>query len=308
MDQNLKTIAISDSFSSEMMEALKRHLEEGNCRFLVVGNEDFVKSNLGDIGGYECVSTDEGAALEALQIKRVEAGKKPLNLTNSDLIQALELVQTGEADGFVGGKEVVTAEVLVAASKVIGLQAGVECVSDATLIVGSERDALFGNSALLEEPTAEILADNAVMCGELAKSLGMDPVVALISYQTGEKAPRSQPQKVAEAARLAQARSEWPVEGPFQPDAVMDEGIGATKVSGSQIPGKANVLVFDGVEVGNPAYKIAVQASQFFMGTAGPKAIGPLLLGLNKPANDLSRGSTADEIYETIKVTIQQCV
>jgi phosphate acetyltransferase len=150
------------------------------------------------------------------------------------------------------------------------------------------------------DPTAEQLADIAISSAQTALAFGIEPRVAMLSYSTGSSGTGADVDKVREATRLLHERApELLVEGPIQFDAAMDPAVAKTKLPDSQVAGKATVFVFPDLNTGNNTYK-AVQR------TAGAVAIGPIMQGLNKPVNDLSRGATVDDIVNTVAITAIQ--
>jgi phosphate acetyltransferase len=159
---------------------------------------------------------------------------------------------------------------------------------------------VYGDCAVNPDPTARELAEIAISSADTARTFGIEPKVALLSYSTGDSGVGEEVDKVREAARLAHAmRPEMALEGPIQYDAAVDAGVAALKMPGSAVAGHATVLVFPDLNTGNNTYK-AVQRE------TGAIAIGPILQGLRKPVNDLSRGCTVDDIINTVVITAIQ--
>jgi len=159
---------------------------------------------------------------------------------------------------------------------------------------------VYGDCAVNPDPTAQELAEIAISSADTARIFGIEPKVALLSYSTGDSGVGEEVDKVREAARLAQAmRPEMALEGPIQYDAAVDAGVAALKMPGSAVAGHATVFVFPDLNTGNNTYK-AVQRE------TGAIAIGPILQGLRKPVNDLSRGCTVDDIINTVVITAIQ--
>nr|WP_311198019.1 phosphate acyltransferase [Ornithinimicrobium sp. INDO-MA30-4] len=159
---------------------------------------------------------------------------------------------------------------------------------------------VYGDCAINPDPNAEQLADIAVTSAATAEQFGVDPLVAMLSYSTGGSGSGADVEKVREATTLVKERaSDLAVEGPIQYDAAVDPSVAATKLKESAVAGKASVLIFPDLNTGNNTYK-AVQRS------ASAVAIGPVLQGLNMPVNDLSRGSTVQDIVNTISITAIQ--
>lgn len=159
---------------------------------------------------------------------------------------------------------------------------------------------VYGDCAVNPDPTPEELAEIAIRSAETARLFGVSPRVALLSYSTGESGSGADVDKVRNAVKIAQAqRPELILEGPMQYDAAVDESVGQLKLPGSRVAGHANVLIFPDLNTGNNTYK-AVQRE------TGALAIGPILQGLKKPVNDLSRGCSVDDIVNTVLITAIQ--
>ena len=163
-----------------------------------------------------------------------------------------------------------------------------------------DRVLVYGDCAVNPNPTAEQLADIALASAETAERFGIDARVAMLSYSTGQSGKGSDVEAVREAAKIAQERCpDLPLVGPIQYDAAIDASVAETKLPGSEVAGRATVFIFPDLNTGNNTYK-AVQRS------AGAVAIGPVLQGLNKPVNDLSRGCTVADITNTVAITAIQ--
>jgi phosphate acetyltransferase len=159
---------------------------------------------------------------------------------------------------------------------------------------------VYGDCAVVPDPTSEQLADIAIASSATAAAFGIDPRVAMLSYSTGSSGAGTDVEKVATATRLVRERApELPVEGPIQYDAAIDSAVAEAKLPGSKVAGQATVFVFPDLNTGNNTYK-AVQRS------AAAVAVGPVLQGLRKPVNDLSRGATVRDIVNTVAITAVQ--
>lgn len=210
------------------------------------------------------------------------------------------LVQTRQVGGMVSGAVHTTADTVRPALQVIKTAEGVSIVSSAFLMAMPDRVLVFADCAVVPVPNATQLADIAISSASTAMAFGIEPRIAMLSYSTGASGSGADVQKVAEATELVKARApELLVAGPIQYDAAVDVSVGATKLPGSEVAGRATVLVFPDLNTGNNTYK-AVQRS------AGALAIGPILQGLRLPVNDLSRGATVDDIVNTVVITAIQ--
>lgn len=210
------------------------------------------------------------------------------------------LVHSGRADGMVSGAAHTTAATIRPALQVIRNAPGVSVISSVFFMALADRVLVYGDCAVNPDPDAEQLADIAVSSARTAAAFGVDPYVAMLSYSTGDSGTGDDVVKVSEATRLARAKApDLLIDGPMQYDAAVDPGVAATKMPGSPVAGRATVFVFPDLNTGNNTYK-AVQRS------AGALAIGPVMQGLRRPVNDLSRGATVADIVNTIAITAIQ--
>ncbi|WP_454137558.1 phosphate acetyltransferase [Microbacterium paulum] len=210
------------------------------------------------------------------------------------------MVHLGLADGMVSGAAHTTAHTIRPAFEIIKTRPGVSVVSSVFLMALADRVLVYGDCAVIPDPTAPQLADIAVSSAATATEFGIEPRVAMLSYSTGESGSGEDVDKVREATALVRERApELLVEGPIQYDAAADAAVAKAKMPGSAVAGRATVFVFPDLNTGNNTYK-AVQRS------AGAVAMGPVLQGLNKPINDLSRGALVDDIVNTIAITAIQ--
>ena len=210
------------------------------------------------------------------------------------------MVHLGLADGMVSGAAHTTAHTIRPAFEIIKTRPGVSVVSSVFLMALADRVLVYGDCAVIPDPTAPQLADIAISSAATATEFGIEPRVAMLSYSTGESGSGEDVDKVREATALVRERApELLVEGPIQYDAAADAAVAKAKMPGSAVAGRATVFVFPDLNTGNNTYK-AVQRS------AGAIAMGPVLQGLNKPINDLSRGALVDDIVNTIAITAIQ--
>jgi len=210
------------------------------------------------------------------------------------------MVHAGAADGMVSGAAHPTADTIRPAFEVVRGRPDVSVVSSVFLMCLSDRVLVYGDCAVNPQPGVEQLADIAISSAETAGTFGIEPRVAMLSYSTGTSGKGERVEAVRLAAELVrQRRPELKVEGPIQYDAAVDAAVAELKLPGSEVAGRATVFIFPDLDTGNIAYK-AVQRS------AGAVAIGPVLQGLRKPVNDLSRGCSVPDIVNTVAITAIQ--
>ncbi|WP_405011520.1 phosphate acetyltransferase [Kitasatospora sp. NBC_01539] len=210
------------------------------------------------------------------------------------------MVQEGIADGMVSGAVHSTAATIRPAFEVIKTSPGAAIVSSVFFMCLADRVLVYGDCAVNPDPDAQQLADIAIQAAATAAQFGVEPRVAMLSYSTGTSGSGADVDKVREATGIVRReRPDILVEGPIQYDAAVDAHVAATKLPGSAVAGRATVLVFPDLNTGNNTYK-AVQRS------AGAVAVGPVLQGLRKPVNDLSRGALVEDIVNTVAITAIQ--
>ena len=220
------------------------------------------------------------------------------------------MVKSGDADGQVAGAQNTTGNVLRAAFQVIKTQPGIDVVSGAFLMLvpeglpyGTDGILIFADCAVVPDPTAPELAQIAVSAGQTARDIaGIEPRVAILSFSTKGSAKHERVDKVIEATEIAHKMApELILDGELQADAAIVPDVCAKKAPNSILSGRANVLVFPSLEVGNSAYKLVQRLG-------GVEAVGPVLQGLAAPVNDLSRGAFPEDIYKTIIMTCNQAI
>ena len=210
------------------------------------------------------------------------------------------LVHNEEADGMVSGSVHTTAQTIRPALQIVGTSDDSSIVSSVFFMCLRNRVLVYGDCAINPNPTAEQLAEIAIASGFTAQTFGIEPRIAMLSYSTGASGKGIDVEKVAQATQIAQSKnSGLLLEGPIQYDAAVDLEVAKTKLPDSKVAGRATVFVFPDLNTGNNTYK-AVQRS------TGALAIGPVLQGLKKPINDLSRGCTVNDIVNTIAITAIQ--
>jgi phosphate acetyltransferase len=210
------------------------------------------------------------------------------------------MIYKGEADGLVAGAVHTTQQTIRPAFEIIKTKPDIKNASSIFLMCLKDRVLVYGDCAIIPIPTAEQLSDIAITSANTAKNFGIDPYIAMLSYSTGKSGKGPEVDKVRDATRMArQKRPDLLIEGPIQYDAAIDPVVARIKLPDSKVAGKATVFIFPDLNTGNNTYK-AVQRS------SGAIAIGPIIQGLKKPVNDLSRGCLVDDIVYTIAITAIQ--
>ena len=210
------------------------------------------------------------------------------------------MIHLGFADGMVSGAVHSTQHTIRPAFEIIKTKPGATIVSSVFFMCLEDQVLVYGDCAVNPDPTAQELADIAISSADTAKSFNIEPKVAMLSYSTGDSGKGEAVDKVREAVKIAKSlRPDLKLEGPMQYDAAVDFGVAQTKLPGSEVAGHATVFIFPDLNTGNNTYK-AVQRS------SGALAVGPILQGLNKPVNDLSRGCTVPDIVNTVIITAIQ--
>lgn len=306
-----KRIVLPEPDDDRVLQAAAQVLAAGIADITFVGDADYVAKRAGELGldlsAAQVVSVNDPAYLEryAEEFARLRA-KKGVTLeqarekvTDVSYFGTM-MVHMGDADGMVSGAAHTTAHTIVPSFQIIKTAPGVSVVSSIFLMAMKDRVWAFGDCAVNPNPTAEQLADIAVTSARTAAQFGVTPRVAMLSYSTGTSGSGPDVDVVVEATRLAREKApELAIEGPIQFDAAVDEAVASKKLPGSEVAGKATVFVFPSLEAGNIGYK-AVQRS------SGAVAVGPVLQGLNKPVNDLSRGALVEDIVNTVALTAVQ--
>ena len=210
------------------------------------------------------------------------------------------MVHFGLADGMVSGAVNTTAHTIRPALEFIKTREGVKTVSSVFLMCLEDRVLVYGDCAVIPDPTTDQLADIAISSSATARQFGIEPRVAMLSYSTGASGSGAEVERVRAATAIVREREpDLLIEGPIQYDAAIDPTVGAAKLPGSAVAGHATVFIFPDLNTGNNTYK-AVQRS------AHAIAVGPVLQGLRRPVNDLSRGALVDDIVNTVAITAVQ--
>lgn len=306
-----KRIVLPEGDDDRVLRAAATVLKRGIADLVILGEPFEVRARaieLGiDIQDAEVLSPFDAVHVSrfAEEYARLRAHKGVTAAQAADTVTDVSyfgtmMVHTGLADGMVSGAAHTTAHTIRPAFEIIKTKPGVSVVSSVFLMALADRVLVYGDCAVIPDPTAPQLADIAVSSAATAAQFGIEPRVAMLSYSTGESGSGADVEEVREATALVRERApELLVEGPIQYDAAADAAVAAAKMPGSQVAGRATVFVFPDLNTGNNTYK-AVQRS------AGAVAIGPVLQGLNKPINDLSRGALVEDIVNTIAITAIQ--
>ena len=308
---NRQRIVLPESEDDRILEAAGILLRRGVANLILLGDETRVRaraSMLGlDLDDASIVSPQDPALVEKFAGAYADArAHKGMTLERArEVVTDISyfgtmMVHLGMADGMVSGAVNTTAHTIRPALEFIKTKPGVSTVSSVFLMCLADRVLAYGDCAVIPEPTVEQLADIAVSSAETARQFGIEPRVAMLSYSTGTSGSGADVEKVRAATELVRERApELLLEGPIQYDAAVDPEVARTKLPNSPVAGRATVFIFPDLNTGNNTYK-AVQRS------AHAIAIGPVLQGLRKPVNDLSRGALVDDIVNTVAITAVQ--
>ncbi|VXC17927.1 Phosphate acetyltransferase [Microbacterium sp. 8M] len=306
-----RTIVLPEGDDDRVLRAAGAVLSGGIADLVILGDETAVRARARELGvdldAARIVSPTDPELVPrfAAEYARLRAHKGVTLAQAADTVTDVSyfgtmMVHLGLADGMVSGAAHTTAHTIRPAFEVIKTRPGVSVVSSVFLMALADRVLVYGDCAVIPDPTSEQLADIAISSAATARAFGIEPRVAMLSYSTGDSGAGAEVEKVRAATELVRTRApELPVEGPIQYDAAADAAVARAKLPGSSVAGRATVFVFPDLNTGNNTYK-AVQRS------AGAVAMGPVLQGLNKPINDLSRGALVEDIVNTIAITAIQ--
>ena len=313
-----KTIVLPETEDERTYKAAETVLKEGLADLVLVGSKEEIEKNKGtyDISGATIVDPATDARTEGYIAKLAELRQKKgmtpeqakeLLLSNY-LYYGVMMVKMGDADGMVSGACHSTADTLRPCLQILKTKPGTKLVSAFFLMVvpncdmGANGTFIFADAGLEQNPDPEKLANIAISSADSFKLLvEKEPVVAMLSHSTKGSEKHPDVDKVVEATRIAkEEHPELKLDGEFQLDAAIVPSVGASKAPGSEVAGKANVLVFPDLDAGNIGYKLAQR-----LGKA--EAYGPVTQGIAKPVNDLSRGCSADDIVGVVAITAVQC-
>ncbi|MFF2085275.1 phosphate acetyltransferase [Nocardia sp. NPDC058176] len=306
-----KRIVLPEGDDDRILRAAGRVLQRKIADLTILGDETSVRARaaeLGvDIGAAQVLDPRTSGYLDEFAAEYTELRKhKGMTVerareTMSDISYfGTMMVYKGIADGMVSGAAHTTAHTIRPSFEIIKTVPGVSTVSSVFLMCLADRVLAYGDCAVVPDPSSEQLADIAVSSAGTAARFGIDPKVAMLSYSTGASGTGADVDKVRTATDLVRERApELPVEGPIQYDAAIEPTVASAKLPDSLVAGRATVFIFPDLNTGNNTYK-AVQRS------AGAVAIGPVLQGLRKPVNDLSRGALVADIVNTVAITAIQ--
>lgn len=308
---NRKRIVLPEGDDDRILKAAGRLLQRGVAELTILGEEARVRARAAELG----VDLSAAAVLDprtselcdrfAEQYAEIRSHKGVTVEQAREIIHDVSyfgtmLVHNDMVDGMVSGAAHTTAHTVRPAFEIIKTLPDVSTVSSIFLMCLADRVLAYGDCAIVPDPTAEQLADIAISSARTAARFGIEPRVAMLSYSTGTSGTGAEVEKVREATELVHRREpDLLVEGPIQYDAAVEPSVAKTKMPDSPVAGRATVLIFPDLNTGNNTYK-AVQRS------AGAIAIGPVLQGLNKPVNDLSRGALVEDIVNTVAITAIQ--
>ena len=319
---NKQRIVLPEAEEERTLTAADRVLAEDIADLILIGNPEKVhalakEKGLTHIGKatlidpLNCEKSEEYAQLlTKLREKKGMTIEKARELVKDPLYLGCMIIKTEGADGQISGALSTTGETLRPALQIIKCAPGITCVSGAMLMItqkpeyGENGVLVMGDVAVTPMPDANQLSQIAVCTAQTARSVAGfdDPRVAMLSFSTKGSATHEVVDKVIEATRLAKELDPTlKVDGELQADAALVPGVGAKKAPGSEIAGKANVLVFPCLEVGNIAYKLVQRLGDAI-------AIGPILQGIARPVNDLSRGCSVEDIYYLVAITACQAM
>ena len=319
---NKQRIVLPEATEERTLKAADRVLADDVANLILIGNPDEIHRlanewGLTHIDKAEIIdpennpkSEEYAALLTELRKKKGMTIEKARELVKNPLYLGCMIIQTEGADGQISGALSTTGDTLRPALQIIKCAPGISCVSGAMLLItqkpeyGENGVLVMGDVAVTPMPDANQLAQIAVCTAQTAKSVAgfADPRADMLSFSTKGSASHEVVDKVVEATRIAKEMApELHIDGELQADASLVPSVGAKKAPGSDIAGKANVLVVPCLEVGNIAYKLVERLG-------GAVALGPILQGIARPVNDLSRGCSVDDIYKMVAITACQAM
>ncbi|HPB57023.1 MAG TPA: phosphate acetyltransferase [Bacteroidales bacterium] len=314
-----KTIVLPEAEEERTLKAANIILQKGYAQLVLLGNQSKIEKQAAEWGLHEIHKAKiidpinnpikEFYAEMLCEIRKSKGMQmeEAMRLVEDPLYLATLLIKNKEVDGEVAGAQNATGDVLRPAFQIVKTLPGVSVVSGAFIMVfpdkkwGDNGVMVFADCAATPNPNEKELAEIAVVSAQTAKSIAkLDPRVAMLSFSTKGSAKHEMVDKVVNATRIAkEIAPELKIDGELQADAAIVPSVGASKAPGSEIAGKANVLVFPTLEVGNIAYKLVQRM-------ANAEAVGPIMQGMAAPINDLSRGCSIDDIVSLVAITACQ--
>lgn len=318
---NKQRIVLPEGTEERTLRAADKLLADGVASIILIGN----KTEISQLAAsYGLTNIDLATIVDPLNHEKKEAyadllfqlrqkkgmtPEKAAVLVENPLYLGCLMIKAGDADGEIAGAQNTTGDVLRPALQIVKTAPGISCVSGAFLMFLKDKSydddglLVFADCAVMPNPTAAELAQIAVSTAQTTRDIvGADPKVAMLSFSTKGSASHEMVDKVVEATRLAKEMApDLKIDGELQADAAIVDVVAAQKAPGSEIAGKANVLVFPTLEVGNIAYKLVQRL-------AGAQAVGPILQGIAAPVNDLSRGCSVDDIYKMVAIAANQAI
>ncbi|WP_349408877.1 phosphate acetyltransferase [Pseudalkalibacillus sp. SCS-8] len=316
MEQKLQAkypaIVFPEGEDSRILDAAARLAEEKILKPILLGDEQAINTALKskglDLDLVDVIDPQSYNELDELVASFVERRRGKVNEQEArEILKDVNyfgtmLVHTGKAAGLVSGAAHSTADTVRPALQIIKTKEGIKRTSGAFLMVKDDQRYIFADCAININPSASDLAEIATTSAETARIFGIDPRVGMLSFSTKGSAKSDETQKVIDAVELLnETGTDFPVDGELQFDAAFVPEVAAKKAPDSPLAGRANVFVFPGLEAGNIGYKMVQRLGGF-------EAIGPVLQGLNKPVNDLSRGCNSEDVYKLALITAMQAL
>ena len=318
---NKQRIVLPESLEERTLTAADRSLADGLADIILIGNPDEIKvlgkklglTHLDQATIIDPATSEKTEEYAQLLFELRKAKGMTIEKARQQVMDPLYfgclIIKSGDADGQISGALSTTGDTLRPALQIIKCAPGITCVSGAMLMItdkpeyGDNGVLVIGDVAVTPMPDANQLAQIAVCTAQTAKSVaGIDPKVAMLSFSTKGSAKHEVVDKVVEATRMAKEMApDLAIDGELQADAALVASVGEKKCPGSPIAGHANVLVVPCLEVGNIGYKLVQRLG-------GADAIGPILQGIARPVNDLSRGCSVDDIYKMVAITACQAM